>query len=740
MKRQRGTFKKGGLLKWVFLAGGVLTIVRLLRKRSAPEPPKPGPVHGDHYKVVVIGTGFGGSMAGLTVARALQARGRDEKLLMLERGVWWTTPVNTVEDKKGAVAWFLRQHGQPVQFWNSVDHFAGIFDLVLRCLRRPGNEDGLFAQTTFGRKGALGLSENDGVSIIGGNGVGGGSLVYSNVTVAPPDFVLDDPAWPVNWNGQRPFWYDLARDAIGYGVLYAWEKRQGNIAETDLHKLRIASGLSNLASRSTRINPYWAHAVDGSPLKRIDLSAPQPADAPDPAHRLWIDRARVFQTAMSQVTGDFGTVDSAIKDLPAEPAPFNPGGTPANYCERQGRCVLGCLPDARQTLSKQLMAAIFGGPGLPNRPAYPPLLPGMALQTRAEVEEIRARPQGGYEIHYLQRGERSQSPLSKIVTADLVILAAGCTGTNEILLRSRKSGGLPYLSSRLGFGFSTNGDSLQFLNPTRERTYLTRGPMMTSYGRFHTPDSGEEIDPARYHAIEDNGLPKVFANLVGVGLPVVRWFARGHALVPPLFLSRTSALWFSRKAAPKSVQSFLPLAKPRKELLRSEDEELANMLCVATMGRDQANGQFRLGDPAAGETTLRLSRVDGKAFFQDPIYAELQGTLKRFAQALSDDPSAAFENPFFELGEGKDALIAPVPLTHPLGGCRMAASPERGVVDEFGRVFKVPANGDGPYYKGLYVVDASIVPTALGINPTLTISALALRAADQIVKDWFPLP
>lgn len=747
MKEKPGNRKPsariGDLFKGVLLIGGLITVIRMLRRRALPEQERPRPVQGDHYNVVVIGSGFGGSMAGLTVARALQARGRGENLLMLERGIWWTTPVNTVEDKDGAIVRFLRQHAQPVRFWNSIDHLSGLVDLVLRCLRRPGNEDGLYAQTIFGRQGALGLSENDGVSIVGGNGVGGGSLVYSNVTIAPPDFIFEDPAWPVEWNGQRKFWFDLARDAIGAGVLYAWEKRGDSLKNPELQNLRTGTGLSNLATRSTRLDPYWARDSDGRPVKRIDLSTPQPPDAPDPAHGLWIDRARVFQTAMSQITADFGTVDSAINDLPAEPAPFNPGGVPANYCERQGRCVLGCLPDARQTLSKQLMAAILGVPALPNRPARSPELSCMSLQTRAEVEEIRSRPGGGYEIYYTQRGEPSgilsgKSVLSKVVTADVVILAAGCTSTNEILLRSQKTGGLPDLSDKLGFGFSTNGDSLQFLDNTLQRTYLTRGPMMTSYGRFHTHDSGGDVDPARYHAIEDNGIPKVFASLVGIGQPIVRLLAGGHATRPEVFLPRASALWFSRKAAPKSVKTFLPESLQGPDFSRSEDQALANMLCVATMGRDQANGRFRLGDPSSGETTLRLSRTDGKEFYQDPIYQEIRSTLNKLAEVLTGREGAAFENPFFDLGEGKDSLVAPVPLTHPLGGCRMAASIQDGVVDEYGRVFK-DSEGDGdPFYKGLYVVDASIIPTSLGINPTLTISALALRAADRIVKDWFP--
>ena len=60
---------------------------------------------------------------------------------------------------------------------------------------------------------------------------------------------------------------------------------------------------------------------------------------------------------------------------------------------------------------------------------------------------------------------------------------------------------------------------------------------------------------------------------------------------------------------------------------------------------------------------------------------------------------------------------------HPLGTCAMGASPEEGVVDFDHRVFGT---------QGLYVIDGSSVPTSLGVNPQMTIMAMALRAADRL--------
>ena len=69
-----------------------------------------------------------------------------------------------------------------------------------------------------------------------------------------------------------------------------------------------------------------------------------------------------FQIEIGKLTDIYGTVDSSINDLPIGSDPYHPNGAAKNYCERQGRCNVGCLPGARHTLNKQLMAARFGRP------------------------------------------------------------------------------------------------------------------------------------------------------------------------------------------------------------------------------------------------------------------------------------------------------------------------------------------------------------------------------------------
>jgi cholesterol oxidase len=94
-------------------------------------------------------------------------------------------------------------------------------------------------------------------------------------------------------------------------------------------------------------------------------------------------------------------------------------------------------------------------------------------------------------------------------------------------------------------------------------------------------------------------------------------------------------------------------------------------------------------------------------------------------------PKAKFKNPFLsdELG-----LFKNITVSHPIG-CAMGTNAQHGVVDEFGRVFDASKGGTKDVYKGLYVADASMLQTSLGVNPSLTISAVSLRIADQILKD-----
>jgi len=718
-----------------------------------------------HYTVVVIGTGFGGTMTALPIARAFKRRAADragkglkaetETVLMLERGTWWTTPVGTVQDKEVATYDFLKKtHNQPVQFWSTPNHFSGFVDLLTRCFRHKCNEDGLYDLSLVGRRGILGIfgRQNDGVSVLRACGVGGGSLVYSNITLRPKDFIFDDnKKWPLTWTKQeRDDFYNLARNSISKGVLWALDQPGQSLLQPPPPPPgaptpgAVNTGLSSIVTRTGGLDPQWAPGPLLNGLKQIQIPPDPPPPIPPPPPRrdmhndLWIDRARLFHTAMAKLTPEFGAVDLAINDFDTAKAGSNQydQNTKAakNYCERQGRCNVGCLPGARHTLNKQLMAASLGAPETNNgyNQAKAAVFQNNELEISPliEVDVIVARPEGGYEIRYFQRDEKKPSRTTRgCVTADKVVVSAGCLGTSELMLRSQAKGGLPNLSDKTGYGFSTNGDYIAFIEDTKYRMRMTRGPVTTSFGHFNTgiPESG--MDTAKFHNVEDQGIPPAMATIVGSGEKLIRKLSKSHSHWWVVIWVLVKWLW---KRALHSITAVFRNYKERQDIYESDDEILAQMLCVVAQGRDRADGQFRLGTNRR-DTPLRLSRDNGKNdFWQDPIYTEIANTLKRLAPVVSD--TSEFQNPFVNPFT-KELKAEAIAVTHPLGGCPMGKTVADGVCDEFGRVFDKSKSGDKPFYKGLYIADGSMIPTALGINPSLTISAVSLRIAGQIIKE-----
>jgi cholesterol oxidase len=98
------------------------------------------------------------------------------------------------------------------------------------------------------------------------------------------------------------------------------------------------------------------------------------------------------------------------------------------------------------------------------------------------------------------------------------------------------------------------------------------------------------------------------------------------------------------------------------------------------------------------------------------MFDEMEKALKRISQAM---------NGKYRCSPLWDWPLRKLLTAHPLGGCVMSESKAAGVVNEFGEVWDYP---------NLYVVDGSIIPTALAINPSATISALAERAAVRLAS------
>ncbi|MGH7866430.1 MAG: GMC family oxidoreductase, partial [Candidatus Dormibacteraceae bacterium] len=114
------------------------------------------------------------------------------------------------------------------------------------------------------------------------------------------------------------------------------------------------------------------------------------------------------------------------------------------------------------------------------------------------------------------------------------------------------------------------------------------------------------------------------------------------------------------------------------------------------------------------------------------VFTRINGELRRHARALRAN---FIENPLWTIFNAHHLVTA-----HPLGGCPMGEDYLHGAVDEFGRVFA----GDGSVHEGLYVSDGSLIPSALNVNPFITISALTERNIERKLRDMqgdhYPAP
>lgn len=307
---------------------------------------------------------------------------------------------------------------------------------------------------------------------------------------------------------------------------------------------------------------------------------------------------------------------------------------------------------------------------------------GARIFTCVEVQTVEPKG-GGYLVHAYDHARQK----AVVVRAKEVVLAAGTYGTFGILARSRKAHGLA-VSDKLGEGFSGNGDVLGFGYDTDERTQITAGPSITSVARFD-----QDKGPRERFIVEEGGMPWPLVPVAKDALPLVN-AAEGKA---------HGGVWHG-------VRSWL---REQADVLGFESAGALNhSLMYFAMSFEDAPGRLVL-------------KPDGKAGVVWPGVAN-QKFADRSDDAMQKITEAAggtyLKNPLSRSFLG-DALIT----AHPIGGCAMAAGPEGGVVSAKGEVFGAP---------GLFVADGSILATALGANPALTIAALAEWITEQIAAAW----
>ncbi len=508
--------------------------------------------------VIVVGSGFGGAVLACRLAEA------GARVIVLERGRRWAPET------------FPRQPDDP---W--------LFDV-----QHPEQQNGWFDLRVFPH-----------MSVVQGAGVGGGSLVYANISIEARSDTFDR-GWPpeITYAELKPY-YEAAGAMLDVQrvPLPQWPERT-----------RLMQDAATAAGWGDRFRPLEL-AVSFDQDWRYDL--------PDP-HAL--SRSRSFVNAQGRMQGT---------------------------CVHLGECDIGCPARARNTLDFNYLARAEQH-GAEIRP----------LHVVSHVEPAS----GAYRVYY-RRIDGSQL-VPGFLTAPRVVVAAGSLGSTEILLRSRDEfATLPDVSAALGRGWSSNGDfltpALHFDRPVDP----VRGPTITS--------AIDLLDGEyRGHAIfvEDGGFPNAAGD------------------------------WIERLLADPTVDPGLQAALNTLRPLLSGDALYTNVMPWFAQARDAANGV--------------LSLKDGQVFLAWDV-RDSQATMDAVAAAHRKLAIVSGGLPLTPLTwTVSHDLITP----HPLGGCRMAASAADGVVGHDGQVFGHP---------GLYVADGSIVPKALGLNPSRTIAALAERIA-----------
>jgi cholesterol oxidase len=140
-------------------------------------------------------------------------------------------------------------------------------------------------------------------------------------------------------------------------------------------------------------------------------------------------------------------------------------------------------------------------------------------------------------------------------------------------------------------------------------------------------------------------------------------------------------------------------------------EELSRSQILYVVAHDDASGRLRLQNDHV--------IVDWPGYSKAPERVRAEKKVKEMIEGMGGVFNA---NPFTMKAFGGNRIIA-----HPLGGCAMGETVEKGVVAPDGRVFD-PTKGPKGVHDGLYVCDGAMVPSAIGVSPLLTITALAERA------------
>jgi cholesterol oxidase len=345
---------------------------------------------------------------------------------------------------------------------------------------------------------------------------------------------------------------------------------------------------------------------------------------------------------------------------------FGGEGPPRSGCIRCGSCMVGCRHGAKNTLMKNYLwfAEKLGVEIVPER----------------QVTELRPLGppdgSGGYAVTSVRSGSWTGRD-RRVTTARGVVVAAGALGSNQLLADCRRSGALPKLSDRLGHVVRTNSESVQAVTARDDDRDFAKSVAITS---SIYPDPDTHIEVVTYGRGGD-AMSRLFTTMTGEGTRLTRplhWI--GAMLRHPL---KTLRLLWPRKWSRRTVILLV---------MQTTDTAMRLVPKRRLLGRG-----------------VRLQTEQDPERPNPTWLPAAEKATKWFADKIGGTPQSGFT---------ESTLNIPT-TAHILGGAVIGPDPEHGVVDGGNRVYG---------YENLLVCDGSAIPANPGVNPSLTITAVAEHA------------
>jgi cholesterol oxidase len=493
---------------------------------------------------------------------------------------------------------------------------------VLECGRRFADDEfpsstadlkRYFWSPRLGMKGIFRLTAFKDVSVVSGCGVGGGSLGYANTLYVPPRAFFEDRQWAEmeDWEAELAPHYEEAQRMLG-----VVQNPHEDPADQLLRELGEELGVGD-TYKKTPVGIFFGEA---------GMTVPDPY--------------------------------------------FGGEGPDRTGCTLCGRCMVGCVHGAKNTLVKNYLyfAEKRGARVMPER-------------TVVDIRPVgSADGAEGYEVVT----ERSGAWLRKdrrVHRARGVVVAAGPLGTNRLLQRCRLEGSLPRISPRLGELVRTNSESV--LTVTVPEDYpddLIKRVAITS---SIYPDPNTHIETVTY-GNDGDSMHRLYTLLVGDGTRLTRPLKLlGQILLHP---RRLAKVLFPRHWSRRTIIILVMQTLDNAIALRPRKGPFGSFWLQTEQDPERPNPTFI---PVANQTAEWFAKRTG-GIAQSSVF-----------EALFNIPTTA----------------------HILGGAVIAPDPERGVVDSRQRVFG---------YENLLVCDGSAIPANVGVNPSLTITALAEHAMSHV--------